>query len=267
MTAVTPKPGPRRVHRLDATAIVGVLTRELALFSRLWASNAFGSIVEPTIFLLAFGFGLGALVTEVAGLSYLDFVGTGIVATTVLFSTTFDGMFTTFVRRKFQRTYDALLAAPVDVEEIVTAECLWKGLKAGLFGMVPLGVAFAFGLRPTAGVLAVPLIAVLTGFAFACFGEIFGAAMPSIDSFNYVISAVITPMYLVAGTFFPLEELPDWAATVSRANPLYHSVELVRAAVFWEWAPVDLVHFGVLALFGLVTWRLAVRLMQRALID
>lgn len=248
-------------------AMEGVLAREVALFRRLWASNAFGAIVEPAMFLLAFGFGIGALVSEVAGLSYIEFIGTGIVATTVLFSTAFDGMFTTFMRRKYQRTYDALLAAPVDVAEIVTAECLWKGLKAGIFGLAPLVVAALFGLRPTAGVLVVPAISLLTGFAFASFGEVWGAWLKSIESFNYVISAVITPIYLLAGTFFPLDELPAWAATASQANPLYHSVELIRSAVFWEWAPVDALHVVVLVGFGALMWRLAIRLMTRALID
>lgn len=257
----------RRLRRFDPVALGGVWARETALFSRLWRSNAFGAVVEPTIFLLAFGFGLGALVADVAGIRYLDFVGTGIVATAVLFATAFDGMFTTFVRRKFQRTYDALLAAPIDVEEIVTAESLWKAGKGALFGLGPLLVAVAFGLRPGAGVVWVPAIAAVTGFGFACLGTCFGARAASIETFNYVISAVFTPIYLVAGTFFPIDGLPRWAATVALANPLYHCVQLVRSAVFGTWDVTDLAHLACLLVFALVTWRLAVRLMERALID
>ena len=95
------------------------------------ASSTFSSTVEPTIYLLAFGFGFGSLVTTVGGLDYVEFVGTGTVATAVLFSSRFPAMFGTFVKYKFQRTYDAILAAPVDTEELVTAEALWIASARG----------------------------------------------------------------------------------------------------------------------------------------
>ena len=109
----------------SAPAITGVLVREVVNFSSFWRSSTFSSTVEPTIYLLAFGFGFGSLVATVGGYDYVEFVGTGIVATAVLFSSAFPAMFGTFVKYKFQRTYDAILAAPVDTEELVTAEALW----------------------------------------------------------------------------------------------------------------------------------------------
>ena len=110
---------------------MGVLVREIINFSSFWRSSTFSATVEPTVYLLAFGFGFGALVSQVGGYDYVDYVGTGTVATAVLFSSAFPGMFGTFVKYKFQRTYDAILAAPVDTEELVTAEALWIGLRAG----------------------------------------------------------------------------------------------------------------------------------------
>ena len=151
-------PGTPRVGRLERAAIAGVMSRELTVFRHYWPSTTFSSIVQPTIYLLAFGFGFGSLVSTVSGYNYIDFVGTGTVATAVLFSSAFPGMFGGFVRRKFQRTYDALLAAPVDVEELVTAEVSAISLKAGLYGVAPLLVAIIFGLDPAWGMLLVPVI-------------------------------------------------------------------------------------------------------------
>jgi lipooligosaccharide transport system permease protein len=258
---------PPRGRRLEPAAIGAVLSRELSVFRRYWRSTTFSSVVEPTIFLLAFGFGFGALVSRVAGLSYIEFVGTGVVATAALFSSVFPGLFTTFVKRRYQRTYDALLAAPIDVEELATAEVLWLALRAGVYGMAPLLVAMVFGLDPSPGMLLVPLIGFVTGYGFAAFGVTIAAIAKSIDNFNYVTSSVITPLFLVAGAFFPLDALPGWAATLAELNPLHHCVELVRDAVFGLRPSADLVHLGVLVAFALLMWRLAVWRLRLRLID
>ena len=218
--------------RLERPAITGVLVREVVNFSSYWRSATFSSTVEPTIYLLAFGFGFGSLVSTIGGYDYVDFVGTGIVATAVLFSSAFPAMFGTFVKYQFQRTYDAILAAPVDTEELVTAEALWIATRAGVYGNVPMIVAIFFGLEPSWGMLLVPFIAWIAGFGWACFGIAIAGYAKSIENFSYVISAVLTPLFLVAGTFFPIEGLPEWAQVLAQFNPLYHCVELVRDAVF-----------------------------------
>jgi lipooligosaccharide transport system permease protein len=259
--------GARRLRRLERPALVGVLVREIINFSSYWRSSAFSSTVEPTIYLIAFGFGFGSLVSTVGGYPYVEFVGTGTVATAVLFSSAFPAMFGTFVKAEFQRTYDAILAAPVDTEELVTAEMLWIAIRAGTFGCTPMLVAMVFGLDPSWGMLTVPFIGFIAGFGWAGFGTAIAATMKSIENFNYVISAVLTPLFLVAGTFFPIDRLPDWARTLAELNPLYHCVELVRDAVFgWEGA-ADLVHVAVLIGFGLLIWRVAIWRMRVRLID
>jgi lipooligosaccharide transport system permease protein len=254
-------------RRLDRAALTGVLVREVVNFGSFWRSTTFSSTVEPTIYLLAFGFGFGALVSEVNGLSYVEFVGTGTVATAVLFSSVFPSMFGTFVKYQFQRTYDAILAAPVDTEELVTGEALWIATRAGTYGCMPLLVAMVFGLDPSWGMLTVPLIAFLAGFGWACFGILIAAVMKSIDNFSYVTSIVITPLFLVAGTYFPIDELPEWAQVLANLNPLYHCVELVRDAVFGFEGWVDLFHVAYMVAFGVVAWRFAIARMERRLID
>jgi lipooligosaccharide transport system permease protein len=256
----------KRLGRLERPAILGVLVREVINFSSFWRSTAFSSTVEPTVFLLAFGFGFGSLVTTVGGYDYVEYVGTGTVATAVLFSSAFPAMFGTFVKYKFQRSYDAILAAPVDTEELVTAEVLWLAVRAGIFGCAPMVVAMLFGLDPSWGMLLVPVFAAIAGFGWASFGTLISARVNSIDNFNYITSAVLTPLFLVAGTFFPIDGLPQWAQVLAQLNPLYHLVELVRHAVFGFEGATDLLHLGVLVAFGLLMWRLAIHFMEKRLI-
>jgi lipooligosaccharide transport system permease protein len=257
----------KHLGRLERPALTGVLVREVVNYSSYWRSSTFSSTVEPTIYLLAFGFGFGTIVSRVAGYDWIDFVGTGTVATAVLFSSAFPAMFGTFVKYQFQRTYDAILAAPVDTEELVTAETLWIATRAGVYGCVPMLVAIAFGLDPAWGMLAVPFLAWIAGFGWACFGISIAGFSKSFENFNYVVSAVLTPLFLLAGSFFPLDDFPEWARILAQFNPLHHLVELVRAAVFGWHGWTDLVRLAVLVAYGLVMWRIAIIAMTRKLID
>jgi lipooligosaccharide transport system permease protein len=258
----------KRIGRLERPALTGVLVREVVNYSSYWKSSTFSSTVEPTIYLLAFGFGFGTLVSTIGGLPAREFVGTGTVATAVLFSSAFPAMFGTFVKYQFQRTYDAILAAPVDTEELVTGEALWIATRAGVYGCVPMIVAIFFGLDPSWGMLAVPFIAWIGGFGWAGFGIAVAGFSKSFENFNYVVSAVLTPLFLLAGSFFPLDEFPDWARVLAQLNPLHHLVELVRNAVVYGWEGwVDVARLGALIGFGLSMWRIAIIGMTRKLID
>lgn len=253
--------------RLEPAAITGVMSRELANFRTYWKGTAFSSILEPIVYLLAFGVGLGAtLIDGVDGLSYVEFVGTGMVATAVIFSSALPAMFGTFVKERFQKTYDAILAAPVDPEELVTAEILWIGCRAGFFGTFPLFVAMAFGLEPQFGMLLVPLFAFVTALGFAAFGMAIAASVSKMDQFNYVTTLIITPLFLVAGTFFPIDRLPEGLQVAANFNPLYQLVELVRATAF-GFEATDFLRFAALVAFSLVLWRIAVSRMTKRLID
>ena len=257
-----------KIGRLERPALTGVLVREIVNFSSYWRSATFSSTVEPTIYLLAFGFGFGALVSEIGGYDYVDFVGTGTVATAVLFSSAFAAMFGTFVKYQFQRTYDAILAAPVDTEELVTAEAIWIATRAGVYGCVPMIVAMFFGLDPAWGMLAVPFIGWIAGFGWACFGISVAGFSKSFENFNYIVSAVLTPLFLLAGSFFPLDEFPDWARALAQLNPLHHLVVLVRDCVIYGWDGwEDFARLGVLIGFGLLMWRVAIYAMTRKLVD
>jgi lipooligosaccharide transport system permease protein len=208
--------------------------------------------------LLAFGLGFGRLVSHVDNIPYIQFVGTGAVATAVLFSAVFSAMFDSLYKRRYQRVYDAMLSAPVDVDEIVTGEMLFLGTRAGIYGIAPLLVAFCFGLPPAPAMLLVPFVGVLTGIGFAALGMLFSAMATTFDDLSYVVSAVITPLFLVAGTFFPLSRLPDWLRNLALLNPLYHCVELVRHCAFGLHPGADAVHVAALIAFAVLAWVLAV---------
>jgi lipooligosaccharide transport system permease protein len=255
------------MRRLEPAAIGGVMSREVANFRTFWKATTFSSVLEPVVYLLAFGLGLGATVVDrVDGLDYVEFVGTGMVATAVIFSSALPAMFGTFVKHRFQQTYDAILAAPVDVEELVTAEMLWIGIRAGFYGTFPLLVTIGFGLDPAPGMVLVPIFCFITALGFAAFGIAMAGTVGKIDHFNYVTTLVITPLFLVAGTFFPIDELPLGFQIAAQFNPLHQLVELVRHAAF-GFEALDLARIAALLAFGTAMWRLAVRQMTKRLID
>ena len=252
----------------DPRAVLAILWREWAVFRRVWFSTAFGSVFEPLIYFIAFGFGFGALVAEVAGLSYLEFIATGAVAIGVLFSSIFPALIAGYFRRKEQRLYDGLLAAPLSVAELVTGEALWNALRSTAVACVTVLVAMGFGVRPVATVVLVPLITVVAGYGFAAAGAAFGAKIRSTHSFDIIIVGVIVPMYVVAGTFFPIDGLPTALATVAVVNPLYHVVELLRAVTFGgARASMVVLHIAVIVAFDALAWFVAVRTLRGALID
>src|SRR3954466_15291726 len=182
---------------------MGGLVREVINFSSFWRASTFSATVQPIVYLLAFGFGFGSLVTTVGGYDYVDYVGTGTVATAVLFSSAFPGMFGTFVKYKFQGNYSAILAAPVDTEELVTAEALWIGVRAGIYGCAPMMVAIFFGLEPSWGMLTVPFVGILAGYGWGAFGIAVAGKVQSIDNFSYLQSAPLTPPFPRAGPRLP----------------------------------------------------------------
>ena len=257
----------KALRRLEPAAIGGVMSREVANFRTFWKSTAFSSVMEPTVYLLAFGLGLSAtLVDDVNGTPYVEYVGTGMVATAVIFSSAMPAMFGTFVKHRFQNTYDAILAAPVDVEELVTAEMLWIGLRSSIYGCFPLLVTLCFGLDPTPAMLLVPIFCLVTALGFAGFGVTMAATVAKIDQFNYVTALFVTPLFLVSGAFFPIEGLPEGLQVVAQLNPLHQLVELVRGAAF-GFEAIDIVRFAGLIAFALVLWRIAVDRMAARLID
>lgn len=260
-----------RLLRTDVTfrpeAVAGIVNREWRVFRRVWASLVFGSVVEPVVYLLAFGYGFGALVAEVAGIPYLDFMATGAAGIGVLFTGFFPGFINGYFRRKENHLYAGILATPTTVAELVTGEAVWTGIRCGATAAITLAVAWVFGVGLQPAVLVAPAIGFVGGFAFACLGAAFASRLRSTHQFDFVISGVVVPMFVVAGSFFPLDDAPAWLRVPARLNPLTHVVELFRAVAFGTTSAAQaLLSATVVVVFTAIAWALAVRLLSRAMI-
>ena len=248
----------------------GVLVREIINFSSYWRSTTFSSTVEPTIYLLAFGFGFGSLVSTVGGYDYVDFVGTGTVATAVLFSSVFPAMFGTFVKYKFQRTYDAILAAPG--RHRGARHRRGAVARDARLGLRLRADARRDALRPGAelGHAARPVHQLRRrASAGRCAGISIAGFLKGIENFNYVTSAVITPLFLLAGTFFPIAGLPDWVQAARRSSTRSTTASsscATRSSACRAGSTSGTSAF--LVVFGLAMWRARrSSAMQRKLID
>lgn len=271
MTVMPTHGGVREIGRplrdgLRWSAVGALVAREWWCFRRAWLAPTFGSVFEPLLYLVAFGYGFGALVTDVAGLPYLDYMATGAAAIAVLFTSALGPAFNGFFRRTSTHLYDALLGTPIGVPEIVTAEAVWTGLRAAAVAVVTVVVAAAFGVQLVGTVVLIPLIGWLAGFAFACLFAAFGARLRSPDQFPFIVSAVFLPIFLVSWAFFPMDDAPAWLQWPSLINPMTHLVVTLRAAALGIGTPAG-VSTGVAVLLttAVLSWILAVRWLGRAM--
>ena len=226
--AAAPARGRRRaaLRRLEPAALAGVMSRDVTNFKSFWKTTTFSSILDPTIYLLAFGLGFGTLVAAVDGIDYVEFVGTGMVATAVLFSSAFSGD----VRRRSSSTASSAPTTRSSPRRSTSRSSsrprsLWTRLRAGVYGIAPLLVDDAVRPRPVAGACSlVPFIGASPASASPRFGVFAAASASKIDHFNYIQSALLTPLFLVAGHVLPDRRLPQGAQTLAQLNPLYHCV-------------------------------------------
>jgi lipooligosaccharide transport system permease protein len=180
------------------------------------------------LYMLGLGYGLGAMLPEVGGMSYIAFLAAGTVCSSTMMSATFESMYSSFSRMHVQRTWDAIMNAPIVLDDVVVGEAVWAASKAFLSGSAVLAVAAVLGLVASPLALWVLPLVFVTGLAFAGLGLIMTSLSPSYDFFMYYFTLVITPMMLACGVFFPLEQLPSWLQVVAQALPLTHAVQLAR---------------------------------------
>lgn len=247
-----------------------VWRRDLEVYMTTWLTNFLPPLLEPVMYVAAFGFGMGSLIGTVTYLGkevrYLAFMAPGVIAVAIMFWSYFETTYASFIRMYYQRTFDAIVATPLVVEDVIAGEWLWGATKSLMAGVIMLGMLTLLGLVawPT-GILVIP-VAILGGLLFSALGLVTTALVPKIDSFNLPVFIVIFPMFLFSGTFFPIDILPQWAMAIALALPLTHISYLVRGAClgempgFWPWS---LVYLAV-ATFGSI-W-LALVLMKRRLV-
>ena len=243
-----------------------VWRRNSLVWRKLAVPSMLGNLADPLIYMLGLGYGLGAMLTDVGGMSYIAFLATGIVCSSTMMSASFEAMYSGFSRMHVQKTWDAIMNAPVTLDDVVLGEAVWAASKSLLSGMAVLAVAWALGLVNSALALWVIPVVFLTGFAFAGMGLIMTALSPSYDFFMYYFTLVITPMMLVCGVFFPVSQLPAPFQVVTQVLPLTHAVELVRPLMNGA-IPADiLLHLSVLAACAVASFYVALVLTRRRIL-
>ncbi|TNF50298.1 hypothetical protein EP232_00790 [bacterium] len=240
--------------------------RDFKVWTKFYKASLIGNLGEPLLYLLAMGWGLGRMVGTVDGIPYISFLAPGLVCSAAMYSATFECTFGSFTRMTRQQTYDAILATPISLDEIVAGEILWGATKSFFSGTAMLTVMALFGLVNSFwAVLALPL-AFAIGLLFSSLSMIVTAKAPSYDFFSYYFTLIIAPMFLFSGIFFPITNLPDWAQTLAWFLPLTHGVAASRA-LFSGQVDLSLLYDLVwVAVFFLITFLIAVREIRKRVI-
>lgn len=247
-----------------------ILQRNSQVLRRTWKVSFLPPILEPVLYLLAFGAGLGLLVREISyrgePVSYVAYIAPALIAINIMYNAFFENTYASYVRMYYQKTYDAIMATPLNLDEIITGEIVWGAVKSLMATILMMAVISSFRLLAYPQALLILPLAFLGGLAFGSVAMCFTALVPQIEVFNFPIFLFITPMFLFSGTFFPLETLPNWAQVLAQILPLTHLVALVRALAMGKLQAQLLLSLLYLAFFSAATFVLAITLMRRRLI-
>lgn len=240
-----------------------VWRRNFLVWRKLIAAAVLSNLADPLIMLFGLGYGLGALLPSVEGMSYIAFFAAGQLCTATMFTASFESMFSGFARMQGQKTWDAILYAPLTIDDIVAGEIVWAASKAWLTGSTILGVAAVFGLATSPWVLLALPAAFLVGLAFSGLGLVMCVLARGWDFFSYYMTLVMTPMMMISGVFFPADQLPAPLVAIAKALPLYHGVQIVRALIAGA-PPADLwLHVAVLLAYAAAGYAAAIHFARR----
>ncbi len=256
---------PWRLPRLRRGAFA-VWHRNVLVWRKLIGPAMLMNFGEPTLYLLGLGFGLGAFIGQMSDMPYLTFLASGIIASSAMTTATFEGMYSVFTRMVPQRTYEAILATPLEVDDILAGEMLWCGTKAVISGTAILVVSALLGVVESWQALwAIPAV-FLTGLCFAGPAMMMSSFASGYDFFNYYSVLIMTPMFILSGVFYPIETLPETVQGVVQFLPLTHAVALTRPLVANQPLTAPLLHVAVLSGYALVGYYCAVVMARRRLL-
>jgi lipooligosaccharide transport system permease protein len=206
--------------------------------------------LEAIAYLAIMGLGLGAYLTRVEGVPYVDFIAPGVAAATVMFGAVIETTYNSFVRIHVRRIVEAVVTTPLSLADVVVGEYLWAATRAVVYGVVFLIVMATFGLVASPLAVLAPLVFAVGALTFAVLGMAYTALVTNIEHYNIFFTGILTPMFLFGGVFFPFTELPTWAQVVGWCLPLSHLVEATRDLTLGGAGPMTLAHVG--ALLGLL---------------
>jgi lipooligosaccharide transport system permease protein len=243
-----------------------VWRRNRLVWRKLAIPSMLGNLADPMIYMLGLGYGLGSMLPAVGGMPYIAFLASGIVCSSTMMSASFEAMYSGFSRMHVQKTWEAIMHAPLTLDDVLLGEAVWAASKSFLSGMAVLLVALALGFTHSLTALWVIPVVFLTGLVFAGMGLIMTALSPSYDFFMYYFTLAVTPMMLLSGVFFPVAQLPPAVQEVTVVLPLTHAVALVRPLMGGTLPDDPLLHLAVLALYAAVAFCIALVLMRRRLL-
>lgn len=247
--------------------LYAVWYRHVRVYARNIISNGLPPFLEPLVFLVGIGMGLGAYLNMMEGVPFLEYLATGLLMTTAMFTSAFECSFGTFIRLEFEKAYDGMLAAPITVWDLLIGEILWAGTKGFFFTLAVLAVIYGFGILPFGLSIVSPVIGFFTGAMFAALSLLVTSFVKSINHFNFYFSGFISPMFFFAGVVFPVTNLPVIVRPISEALPLTHAVRLTRAFSFPGEVPFLWADVIYILVFTLLIGFIGVRRLKRRLID
>lgn len=268
MSAHAPAPAlPRLAPYVPSPRIAArVWRRNLRVFAKLWKSALLPNFFDPLLYLLAMGFGLGTYLATIQGIPYEKFIGSGLVASAVMWAASFETTWNIYFRMNETRLYDAMLTTPIEVQDLVLAEVSWAATRAVIYGTSFLGIVAAFGLVESPWALAIPAFLAVGGACFGMLGLTFTSLNTRVELYSFYYTLFITPLFLFSGIFYPLDELPDWTTVVAWLTPLYHLVETTRGLILGPDGVAIAGHAAWLTVVTVALFAIPVRAMRRRLV-
>ena len=248
--------------------LYSVWYRHMRVYTKNLLSNGFPPFLEPLIFLTGVGLGLGGYITEtIEGVKYIEYLGTGLLVTTAMFTSAFECSFGTFVRLEFEKVYDGMLAAPMTVNNLIVGEMIWAGTKGFFFTFAVLCILSVFKIVVLPYGLLAPFIGFMTGLMFASISLLVTSYVKTINHFNFYFTGFISPMFFFSGVVFPIGNLPGFIRPVAELIPLTHSVRLVRAVCTNNYQPVLLLDILYIVLFIAIVGYFAIHRLKKRLVN
>jgi lipooligosaccharide transport system permease protein len=243
-----------------------VWRRNFLVWKKLALASILGNIADPLITLVAFGYGLGSLLQTVNGIPYIQFLASGSICMSIMMAASFEALYSAFSRMHVQKTWEALMNAPLALDDVVLAEMLWAATKSLFSGTAILFVIFLLGIGLHPHTLLVLPLLFLIGTTFASIGLIINALARGYDFFTYYFTLVLTPMVFLSGVYYPTTQLPEWLQVFAKVLPLGAAVSLIRPLILGEWPAAPLSDIGVLVAYCAVGFYVATVLTRRRLL-
>jgi len=245
---------------------LAVWRRHFLVWRKLAVPSILGNLADPMIMLFGLGYGLGAALGEVGGTSYFAFLASGFLASTTMYAATFESLFSAFSRMHVQKTWEAIVNAPMTLDDVLAGEWAWAATKSLAAGLCVLLIVSVAGYASYPAALAVVPVVILIGLAFGALGLCVNALATGYDFFSYYMTLLLTPMMMLSGVFFPVDRLPAAVQAFAQALPLLHGVELMRPLLAGKLPPGALLHVAVLAAYALAGFYVATILTRRRLL-